>query len=290
MNTPNSSAPTRRSFLAGVGLAPLAAGSNASPVAPAGGVKVVDIHGHLRHHSDPNWMQSDRAVIDACDKLGIDQTCCSILTPRRPSTPDGFRQCNQWVYEAMQRFPGRVRGYCYVNPGYREALDEVRRCIGRGFFGVKLYNEYLISEPVLYPLVELSIELGIPILEHAGHPGWLDSAQPRISDGSAFAEIAKRYPEATIICAHICGGGDWEWEIKALRNSPSIFLDTAGSVADEGVVEKAVETLGVDRIVFACDMSFTTSVGRLRSANLSQADKDKIYGLNFQRILSRRKA
>src|SRR5687767_12000875 len=60
-----------------------------------------------------------------------------------------------------------------------------------------------------------------------------------------FAEIAKRYPEAMIICAHICGGGDWEWEIKALRNASSIYLDTSGSVADEGVVEMAAEVLGV---------------------------------------------
>lgn len=44
----------------------------------------------------------------------------------------------------MGRFPGRVRGYCYVNPGYsREALDELRRCVeDLSFAGVKLYNEY----------------------------------------------------------------------------------------------------------------------------------------------------
>jgi predicted TIM-barrel fold metal-dependent hydrolase len=190
----------------------------------------------------------------------------------------------------MVRFPGRVLGYAFVNPGHgKEAIDEARRCIeGRGFAGIKLYNDYVVTEPLVWPLIELAIKLRVPILHHAGHVSWLSAPQPRISDGAAFAEIAKRYPEAMIICAHICGGGDWEWEIKALRNASSIYLDTSGSVVDEGVVEMAAEILGADRLLFACDMSFTASVGRMRSAMLSDLDKEKIYGGNMRRILSRR--
>ena len=130
----------------------------------------------------------------------------------------------------------------------------------------------------MWPFIELAIQLRVPILHHAGHVNWLSAAQPRISDGSAFAEIGKRYPEAMIICGHICGGGDWEWEIKALRNAPAIYLDTSGSVADDGVVEMAVTVLGADRLLFACDMSFTASVGRMRSAELSPAIRTKSMG------------
>ena len=46
--------------------------------------------------------------------------------------------------------------------------------------------------------------------------------------------------------------------------------------------------LGAGRLLFACDMSFTASVGRMRSANLSNADKQKIYGGNMAGILGRR--
>ena len=81
-------------------------------------VKVIDAHSHLYHHSRPDWAEADRKVIEAADKLGIDQLCCSILTPRRPASADGFCECNRWVREAMNRFPGRVLGYCYVNPGH----------------------------------------------------------------------------------------------------------------------------------------------------------------------------
>lgn len=174
---------------------------------------------------------------------------------------------------------------------YPEALDEIRRSVeDRGFIGIKLYNDYRASEPVVFPIVELAIELRVPILHHAGHASWLSPPQPRISDGGDLAELARRYPEAMLICAHIGGGGDWEWTIKALRKAPTVYLDTSGSVIDDGVVEMAARVLGADRLLFACDMSMTASVGRLRAAELSQADKQKILGGNMLRILGRRQA
>ncbi len=254
--------------------------------------KVIDCHAHLIHRSRSTWETDDRKLIAAADRLGIDQLCCSILTPQRPATVSGFRECNEWVAQAMERYRGRVLGYCYVNPGYaREAAQEIRRRVGdHGFVGVKLYNEHVCTDPVVFPLVELTIDLGVPILHHAGHSHHPLPAQPHISDGGRLAELGRRYPEARLICAHICGGGDWEWTIKALRHAPNVFLDTSGSVPDDGVIEMAARVLGTDRLLFGCDMSMTASMGRLRAADLDAADQEKILGRNMEAILKRRKA
>ena len=254
--------------------------------------KVIDCHAHLTHHSRATWEADDRKLIEAADKLGIDQLCCSTLTPRWPATLDGFRECNQWTADGVRRFPGRVLGYCYVNPGYgREALEEVRRYVGdRGFIGIKLYNEYTCTEPVVFPIVELAIELGVPILHHASHSHYFVEDQPRMSDGGHLAELARRYPEAMLICAHISGGGDWEWTIKALRHAPNVLLDTSGSATDEGTVEMAAAVAGVDRLVFGCDSSMTAGMGKIRGADLSAQDKEKVLGGNMMRLLGRRKA
>ncbi len=289
---------TRRRFLASTAAAAgsvLAASPQLVAQSPAAGPAfaqprpspVIDCHAHLHHHSSSAWKENDRKLIDAADKLGIDQLCCSILTPRRPATAAGFRECNQWVAEAMRRFPGRVLGYCYVNPGYsREALDEIRRCVlDRGFMGIKLYNEYTCNEPVVFPIVETSIDLRVPILQHAGHAHYPLTDQPRISDGGHLAELGARYPEARLICAHVGGGGDWEWTIKALRHAKNVYLDTSGSVTDEGIVDLAARVLGVDRLLFGCDMSMTAGVGKIRASGLSAAEKQKILGLNVQRLL-----
>ncbi len=254
--------------------------------------KVIDCHAHLTHRSRATWEADDRKLIEAADKLGIDQLCCSILTPRRPATADGFRECNRWTADGMRRFPNRVLGYCYVNPGYgREALEEIRRCVGDpGFIGIKLYNEHTCTEPVVFPIVELAIELGVPILQHASHSHYFVEEQPHMSDGGHLAELAHRYPKAMLICAHISGGGDWEWTIKALRHAPNVLLDISGSVTDEGTVDMAAAVVGVDRLVFGCDSSMTAGVGKIRGANLSTQDKKKILGGNMMRLLQRRKS
>jgi uncharacterized protein len=282
---------SRRSFATGLAFSgSMVRAQSTGRVTPSGAT--IDCHSHLAHHSNPAWAENDRQLIDAADKLGIDKLCCSILSPRRPARPEDFRQCNDWVADAIRKYPGRIEGYCFVNPGYaREARDEITRCIEKlGFIGVKLYNDYVATEPVVWPIVEQAIQLRIPILHHAGHTYWLETPQPRISDGGALAELARKYPEAMLICAHIAGGGDWEWTIKSLRDTATVFLDTSGSVPDEGIVEMAVRTLGADRLLFGCDMSMTASVGRLRSADLSDGDRKKILGGNMQRILARRRA
>jgi hypothetical protein len=254
--------------------------------------KVIDCHAHLNHHSRATWEADDRKLIEAADKLGIDQLCCSTLTPHWPASLDGFRECNQWTAEGMQRFPGRVLGYCYVNPGYgREALEEIRRYVGdHGFMGIKLYNEYTCTEPVVFPIVELAIELGVPILHHASHSHYFVEDQPRLTDSGHLAELARRYPEAMLICAHISGGGDWEWTVKAARHAPNVFLDTSGSVTDADSVDLAVAVAGADRVVFGCDSSMTAGVGKIRGADLSAQDKAKILGGNMMRLLGRRKS
>jgi predicted TIM-barrel fold metal-dependent hydrolase len=261
--------------VAGVALAALALGSvssanGAEPGKPgavrplpgsapaSGAVKkgpVIDCHAHLNLRTVAGEHPSDGQLIHPADKMGIDQLCCSILC-KRPATVEGFRQCNLALAEAVRRLAGRVLGYCYVNPAYqRESLDEIRRYVrDQGFIGVKLYNEYVCNEPVVFPIVELAIELGGPILQHAGHSHYFVAQQPRISHGGHLAELGRRYPVARLICAHVGGGGDWEWTIKALRHAPNVYLDTSGSVIGEGIVEMAAQTLSVDRLLFGCDM------------------------------------
>src|SRR4051812_32801561 len=82
--------PSRRTFL-GRSATALALGTRLAPAAaestvdPPRRIKVIDCHSHLQHHSRPTWEADDRKLIAAADALGIDQLCCSCLTPRRPA-------------------------------------------------------------------------------------------------------------------------------------------------------------------------------------------------------------
>ncbi len=255
---------------------------------------VIDCHAHLTGaHTGVTriWGKSDAAVLAAAARVGIDVSCASILTTALPAPLEGFRECNRQLAAVTRQHPGTVRGYCYVNPGYtREALQEIRRYVtDHDFIGIKLYNEYKATDPVLYPIVESAIELGVPILYHAGHQHRPVPGQPNISDSGDLAALAARYPEAVLICAHIGGGGDWEWTVKAARAAQNVYLDTSGSVFDSGMVQMAVRVVGAERVLFGCDTSYTAGIGKVRAARLTDEQRALIMGGNMQRILAMRR-
>ena len=235
------------------------------------------------------------SVIDAAARLGIDRLNCSIpITGGRWATPDEVRACNDAMLDAIRRYPARIGGYCFLNPGYpREALAELERCVVRGgMVGAKLYNQYKINDPVVFPLIERTIELGVPILSHAGRlvrP--VDIAQqPLCSHAADFVDVGRRFPEAMIIHGHIAGGGDWQWTLKVLRDAPaSIYLDTSGSVMDNGLLERCVRDVGANRLLFATDMTMEGGVARVRDADISEAQREQIFFRNVEAMLARRK-
>ena len=250
----------------------------------------IDCHMHVSGKARKwGWEENDR-IIDAADRLGIDQLCCSIPVTRGIPTMEEVRACNDDVLEAMRRYPDRILGYCFVCPSYAESLAEIDRCLDQGMMGIKLYNQYKIWDPATHLVIEKAIEERVPILEHAGYPtspeGW--KAQPNLSHGGDFARAAHLYPEAMLIEAHIGGGGDWEWSIKQLRGASNVYLDTSGSVIDEGMVEMAARELGVGRLLFGTDMTMEGGVGKILGADLTDARKERIFWKNMRRVLDRR--
>ncbi len=251
--------------------------------------KRIDVHYHILDRRTYGWENDWKQSVEDADKLEIDQLCISILPENKCANPSEFRQVNDDVLQAMKDYPGRYLGYAFVNPGYtRKAVEEVERCIRAGMIGVKLYSAYTIDDPVTEPVIEKCIDLGVPILMHAGY-AHIDMGQPSISTALHFTNIAKKYPEAMFIEAHIGGGGDWEWSIKELKKCPTVFLDTGGSVIDDGMINMAVKELGVERLLFATDCSIYSGVGKILGARLTEQQRRKIFSENFKNILSKRK-
>lgn len=248
----------------------------------------IDVHHHVRP-GEAGLKASDH-LVEVAKKLGIVELWCSAPISGRMASMDEIRQRNDGVLAAMQRHPDIIRGMCFVIPGYyKEAVAEVERCLDAGMIGIKLYNQYKICDPAVWPVIEVANERRVPVLEHAGHieaPEHL-SQQPLISDGADHAVVSQRFPEAILINAHIGGGGDWEWTLRALRaSSPNVYVDISGSNLDEGQVEMAVAELGVERVLFATDGSMDGCVGKVAGARLTEEDKELICWGNAARILA----
>lgn len=245
----------------------------------------IDVHNHTGNLDN---------IIESMDRLGIKWSAISDLSGG--DDPQSFRRSNDIVLEAMKLFPNRFLGQCRINPGYtKAALQEIDRCVNRGMVMLgELYDQYKINDPIYFPIIERCIEYKIPLLIHdaatlglwrEGYP--LMGSKRTTSTAEDFVEVGQRYPEAMIICAHIGGGGDWEYKAKVLSQAPSIYVDTSGSVADEAMIDLAIEYIGVDRLLFATDVNYETGVGKIMCANLTEEERKKIFFENFNDLLKK---
>lgn len=244
----------------------------------------LDAHNHI-------WEGSDAEQLDAsCALMGITKAACSIPGGK---TVKEIRANNDKIIKAMKSHPDRILGQCYINPQFKkEALDEIDRCVDNGMVMLgELYDAVKINDPLYFPIVERCISHKIPMMLHGvttlgnWRSGYLPTNPPNSSVPEDFVDIAKRYPEAMIICGHIGGGGNWEYMCRVLQHAPTVFLDTSGSVCDEGMIDMAVEYLGADRLLFATDMNYETGVGKIMWAKLDEAGRKKIFFENFNNLL-----
>lgn len=259
-------------------------------------LRKLDAHNHvfgLGFRPSQNWAEVE-SLVEAAEILGIEKLFCSRpVTAGAMADLEVVRESNNAVLAAMKRHPARIGGYCFVQPGNgAAALEEIDRCLDAGMIGVKLYNQFKFTDPAVFPIAEKCIQRRIPFL---GHSAYLTdpktaAAQPKTSHALDFCALAKRYPELMLILGHINGGGDWEWTIRALRDCPSVFMDTSGSVLEDPTIDFAVRELGPRRLLFATDATMEGCVGKILSADLTPEQREDIFWRNFQRILDRRSA
>jgi predicted TIM-barrel fold metal-dependent hydrolase len=259
-------------------------------------MKKYDAHNHVflsGRRSASDWTDVD-TLIEAADVLGIEKLFCSRpVTGGVMANIEVVRDANDSVIAAMKRHPGRIIGYCFVQPGNgAAALEEMDRCLATGMIGVKLYNQFKFTDPAVFPVAEKCIRHGIPFLGHSAFltdPRTL-ALQPKTSHALDFCALARRFPELTLIMGHVNGGGDWEWAIKGLRECDNVFLDISGSVLESDTIEQCVRALGHRRVLFATDGTLEGCVGKILSADITPTQREDIFWRNFQGILDRRRA
>lgn len=250
----------------------------------------VDVHTHINLLLGKNYTSFNRSETDAIlaegDLLGIEKFCISLPFMEKSIAPESFRRANDIVFEAMEYSP-RYTGFCFVDPGYmKESCDEILRCVRDGnMAGVKLYHQFRIDDPVLEPMLKLCGQLNCPVLMHA-----VKGEKPAtLSNAEHFVTAARRFPEVKFLQAHIGGGGDWEWNLRVLENSPAnLYIDTGGSVIDTGMIRRTVEVMGSSRVLFATDMFMAEGVGKLLAAGLDEMTMKKILHDNAENILAGR--
>jgi predicted TIM-barrel fold metal-dependent hydrolase len=121
-------------------------------------------------------------------------------------------------------------------------------------------------------------EHAIPILSHEwGNPGFLE-------------ELSGRYPQIDFIIAHTGfwnGRSDFQYA-GVLRQRANVFVDLAYSNVYYEVLERMVEQVGAEKILWGSDFPLHDlgyQLGRVLFSKLDDAQRTMILGGNMLRIL-----
>ncbi|QTH40568.1 amidohydrolase family protein [Cohnella sp. LGH] len=243
---------------------------------------MIDAHIHLQ------GSELHPATLEEGDRLGVRLFIgSSLLDMNHYPTKEEVDRANDDMVNVARRHLGRVLGYCYINPRHGQAaLDDFRlRIEDEGMIGIKLWVAALCNDPVVFPFVEQAIDYRAPILIHT----WRKTVGqlPYESTAVHIADLARRYPEAQIIMAHL--GGQAESAINAVAGCPNVYVDTSGTPIGGGEVALAVRRLGAERVIFGSDLPYAclaSNIGKVLGAGLSERDYALVTDENMAKLLA----
>lgn len=256
-------------------------------------IEIIDAHMHygdnptISEHVAVPYLEygNPDSIIRCLDEYGTSRAV--LLPPDRilsPPTDFYFRQANEAVAQAVEKYPDRLLGAIRLNPLFGEEFvwATVKHFVEeRGMGGIKLvaradfYNPIDLS--VMGPVMEAARHYDIPVLFHSGHPSRdLPSLQ---------AYAAKHYPETRVVIAHI-GHHDFVSEtIIACKEVPNLYADMSQAWPYD--IKNFVGAVGAERLLFGTDAPFQSpKVERVKVEECRFSDKELelIFHENAKRI------
>jgi len=235
-------------------------------------------------------------IMRSMDEQGVDK---SVVFGFPWKNSDIFREENDYILNAVERYPDRLTGLCCLDPFNKFAINEVMRCLQQGLSGIGelAFYESGIDETALdklAPLFEICREKDLPSLIHTNEP--VGHVYPGKSPNTLIQiyKLVKRFPENKIVLAH-WGGGIFLYNIlkKEVKESlKNVYFDTAASpfLYDPEIYRLAIKLAGKNKILFGSDFPLikpTRYFNEMKKAGLSRAQTESICGKNAAILLKK---
>jgi uncharacterized protein len=248
----------------------------------------------LLYDSHKSKLAGADEIISDMDQNGVDISVIFGFPWRQSKI---FKQNNEYILEAVTRYPKRLIGFCCVDPFHKEAAGEAARCLSDGLSGIgelafyqSGFDENTLAH--LAPLMALCHEKNAPILIHTNEPvGHLYPGKAPIRLSQIY-DLVKKFPQNRIVLAH-WGGGIFFYHLmkKEVKTAfANVYFDTAASpfLYDPRIYEIATRIMGPEKILFGSDYPLLQPVryfDALLPLDLTAADREKICGLNAATLL-----
>jgi predicted TIM-barrel fold metal-dependent hydrolase len=242
--------------------------------------------------ADGDGLEADyRARVATMDRLGIRQA--SLMPGHSYPRPGGLadtRAMNDRLVAYRRRDPERFPAIAgTVEPRYGEAgLEEIDRMHALGFQAISWHHRQQglpINHPVMHRFVGRMAELGMVPFVHTFVGADFESIW-RLRD------LAAAFPEVQFLCMDATTDAEvFEEALAAGARTPNLLFDTTSLALGPVAIERFVEALGAERLLFGSNLYSDSPADRLealdavREAGISEPDRAAILGGNARRLL-----
>jgi predicted TIM-barrel fold metal-dependent hydrolase len=246
-------------------------------------------------YADPKAkLATAEELIDSMDEEGIDR---SIALNIGWTSHELCLETNDYIMEALSRYPDRLVGFCAIQPRAGEAaIAEVERCAREGIRGIgemrpDIQGFDLGDEATMSPVIQAAKRHRLIFLTHSSEPvGHEYMGKGNITPDVLYRFIAK-FPDLPIVCAHWGGGLPFYALMpEVARALEDVFFDTAASpfLYQPEIFKHVAEIVGVKKILFGSDyplMSQSRVINQVRSLDMGEEAEGLILGENAKRLL-----
>ena len=207
-----------------------------------------------------------------------------------------------------EKFSGEgIFSFGCIHPDFTNYREELGRVKNFGLKGIKLhpvYQDTNLDDVKFLRILDRAAELDLIVVTHAG----LDIGFPGVVRCSPqmACRVVEEVGEFKFVLAHMGGWKNWSDALKILGDK-KIFIDTAFStdkiiprkdfvwneddlkLLDAEQFMKFVKIFGAEKILFGTDSPWTAqkiSLDFIKNLPLAEDDKNKILGLNAQKLLN----
>lgn len=210
---------------------------------------------------------------------------------------DTVRRHNDYILEAVGRYPDRLIGFGCLDPLEKNAPAEARRCLASGLAGIgelAFYDSDIDERCIaaLEPVMDLCRQYDCPLMIHTNEPVGHQYPGKAPNTLLGIYRFLKRFPGNRIILAH-WGGGIFFYGLlkkETTRVMANVWFDTAASpyLYRPAVYQTAISILGPEKVLFGTDYPLIPPARYLKEidqAGLTSEDKERIVYANAVELL-----